>query len=370
MMRPFGSEGMKRFRQALLAAVFAVLPGVALGFTEQSLLTTDGTLHVVRSGSAVELGLQDVAIDPDNSLIEWSARSQDGTVSTAIIPGTDSHTAKTGIQVAFDDQTQTLLLLWTENISAMSQIRIGVLHGGVWTNSGLLPNQGISRAYNPQMRLSHYPITYLDADDQPVSKSSSLLSIIWWEEAQYGQARLATLFLDEENFDPASLAVYDLPALTGDDGADTSLDGIPSGAYLFPSLQPDGLSGAVLASFADLHEQRHKIVRVEFPSDQGKPSEPGNLKWQRRHIPIVGVATQGPIARMTPILAAGPGTGPAVGTTIGAGYLPTLYWRDGANLKYTRLGQTDWTPVRSIAIDETMPYDRALSLVVGMAERN
>jgi hypothetical protein len=364
------SAGWKWLRRALIAAALAVLPGVALGYSEKSLLTADGTLHVVRIGSAVELGLQDVALDPDNTLIDWSARAQDGTVSTAIIPGTDSHSSKQGLQIAFDDQTQTLLLLWTENISAMSQIRVGVLHGGVWTNSGLLPNQGISRAYNPEMRISHYPVSYLDENDQPVSKTSSLLSIIWWEEAQYGQARLATLFLDEEDFDPQSLAIYDLPTLSGDDGSDTSSEGIPSGAYLFPSLQPDGLSGAILASFADLHEERHKIVRIQFPSDQGKPSEAGNLKWQRRHIPIVGVAAQGPISRMTPILAAGPGSGPAVETSIGVGYRPTLYWRDGDSLKYTRLGDTDWTPVRSIAIDDSMPYERALSLVVGMAERN
>jgi hypothetical protein len=369
MRRSPGFEGAW-LRRILLAALLAVLPAVASGLTEQSLLTADGTLHVVRSGSAVELGLQDVAIDPENTLIDWSARAQDGTVSTAIIPGTDSHSSKTGLQVAFDDQTHTLLLLWTENISAMSQIRVGVLHGGVWTNSGLLPNQGISRAYNPQMRISHYPAYYLDENDQTVSKTGSLLSIIWWEEAQYGQARLATLFLDEEDFDPASLTIYDLATLSGDGDTGASSDGVPSGAYLFPSLQPDGLSGALLASFADLHDQRHKIVRIRFPSDQGKPSEAGNLKWQRRHIPIVGVAVQGPVARMTPILASGPGAGPSVGTSIGAGYHPTLYWRDGDSLKYTRLGDADWTPVHSISIGADMPYERALSLVVGMGERN
>jgi hypothetical protein len=369
MRRSSGSKG-RPLRRILFAVLLAVLPGVALGLTERSLLTADGTLHVVRTGSALELGLQDVALNPDNTLIDWSARSPDGTVSTAVIPGTDSHSSKTGLQIAFDDQTQTLLLLWTENISAMSQIRVGVLHGGVWTNSGLLPTQGISRAFNPRMQVSHYPVFYLDEGDQIVSKMSSLLSIIWWEEAQYGQARLATLFLDERDFDPASLAIYDLPALAGDDGTDTSYDGVPSGAYLFPSLQPDGLSGALLASFADLHDQHHKIVRIRFPSDQGKPSEAGNLKWQRRHIPIVGVAVQGPVARMTPILASGPGAGPSVGTSIGAGYHPTLYWRDGDSLKYTRLGDADWTPVHSISIGADMPYERALSLVVGMGERN
>ena len=356
-------------RLFVLAVALAALPAMSLAIEEQSLLTSDGTVHVVRAGRVVDLGIQDATLSPEDIVIEWASRAQDGTLSVSIIPGTESRGDKRGLQAAFDEQTQTLLLLWTEDISAFSEIRVGVRHAGVWTNSGLLPNQGISRAFNPQMRVTHQAVSYLDEQDAPVSKTSSILSIIWWEEAQFGQARLASLFLDENAFDPASLSIYDLPVLTGSVG-DVSYEGIPSGAYLFPSLQADGLTGAFLISYADLHAQRHKVVRVQFPEDQGKPSEAGNLKWQRRHIPIVGIASSGPIARHAPTMPANAPAEVSVGTSIGSGYLPTLYWRDGDFLKYSRLESAEWAAVRSIAIDAVMTYEKALALVTGMGGRN
>lgn len=363
---------MRRYglgRLFVLAAALVALPGLSLALEEQSLLTADGTVHVVRAGRVIDLGIQDATLSPEDIVIEWASRAQDGTLSVSILPGTVSRGTKRGLQAAFDEQTQTFLLLWTEDVSAFSEIRVGVLHGDVWTNAGLLPNQGISRAFNPQMRVTHQAVSYLNDQDVPVSKTSSILSIIWWEEAQYGQARLATLFLDENTFDPASLAMYDLPVLTGGGGSEVSYEGIPSGAYLFPSLQTDGLSGAFLISYADLHEQRHKVLRVQFPEDQGKPSEVGNLKWKRRHIPIVGIGSSGPISRMTPMIASNAGAELSVGTLIGSGYLPTLYWRDGDILKYSRLEGADWAAVRSIAIDSSMTFERALELVTGMGER-
>ncbi len=347
-----------------LAAALTALPGVCAAVEERSLLTSDGTLHVVRVGAAVELGVQGAGISPQANVIEWSSRNQDGTVSMAILPGSVSYQAKYGLELAYDDQTATLLLLWTEDVSAFSQIRVGILRAGTWTNSMLLPSAGISRAHNPQMLVTHRNATYLDEQNNPVAKTSSILSVIWWEESQYAQARYATLFLDE-TFDPTALSIYDMPVLLGTDG-DTSYQDTPSGAYLYPSLQADGLSGGLLASFADLHEGRHRVVHIDFPQDWGKPSEPDNVNWKRRHIPIVGVAMEGPVARMTPSVA---DTRDGVRTTIGTGYRPTLSWREGETLKFSRLDGADWTPVRSIAIDDVMTYDRALALVTSMGER-
>lgn len=357
------SRGLLR----LLFAALVALPAALFAAEEQSLLTPAGTLHTVRSGRAVDLGIDDPAIAPEDVVIEWAARAQDGATSIALIPGTDTRYAKRGLQLAYDEPTGALLLLWTEDISAMSEVRVGVLREGTWINSGLLPSQGISRAFNPQMLVTHQSVRYIDEQDQEVSKISSILSIIWWEEAQYGQARYASLFLDEEEFDPSRLAIYDLPVLIGG-GGEAVYDGIPSGAYLFPSLQADGLAGAVLASFADLHESQHRVVRITFPEHQGKPSDPGDLRWQRRHIPIYGVTSSGPVLQLVPHVPAQ--SAMTIGTSIGAGYRPTVYWRDGDFLKYTRLEGADWSPTRSIALDESMSYDRALALVVGMGGRN
>lgn len=349
---------------AALTALTA-LPGLCAALEEHSLLTADGTLHVVRAGLAVDLGVQDAGISPQANVIEWSSRSQDGTVSVAIIPGTVSYQQKYGLELAYDDQTASLLLLWTEDISAFSQIRVGVLRAGTWTNSMLLPSAGISRAHNPQMLVTHRGATYLDAQDNLVVKTSSILSVVWFEEAASAQARYATLFLDETSFDPTALAIYDLPAMVGTAG-DTPTQAIPAAAF-YPTIQADGLSGGLLASFADLHADKSRVVHIDFPQDWGRPSEPDNANWKRRHIPIVGVAIEGPIARMTPTLA---DLSDGVRTTIGTGYRPTLAWREGDSLKFSRLDGADWAPVRSIAIDDTMSYDRALALVTGMGERN
>ena len=357
-------------RRALLsrlafAAACALAPSVAVAFEEISLLTSDGTLHVLRSGTALELGAVDAATSPQATLIDWTSKAQDGTVTMAILPDTVSFFPKHGLDLAYDEQTATLLLLWTENISAFSQIRVGVLHGGTWTNSILLPTSGISQAYNPRMLITHRTATYLDENNAPVTKTSSILSVVWWEWARFAQARYATMFLDETN-DPSALAVYDLPALIGTSG-DTSTDGIADGAYLYPSLQPDGLSGSVLVSFADLHDQKFKVVRVDFPTDWGKPTDPNSANWKRRHIPIVGIASEGGLSLMMPDAAA---TRDGVRTSIGRGYAPTLSWGDATSVRYTRLNGAHWDPVRSIALDDTMTYERALDLVSGMAQRN
>lgn len=360
---------MRRHRllaRLFLAATFVALSGMRLAAEEQSLMTTDGTLHVVSTGRAIDLGIQDANIPPERYLIEWTAKAQDGTISMAILPHTISSNGKRDLQLAFDEQTGTLVLLWTEDV-AYSDVHVGVLRNGVWTNSGLLPTQGIALASNPKMVITHRGVTYLDEKDNPVSKTSSILSIVWWEDALIGQARLANVFLDEQSFDTANLTVYDLPTLSGG-GGDVSYDGIPSGAYAFPNLQPDGLTGSVLVSYADLHDQTQRVARIDFPTDIGKPSDAASLNWKRRHIPIYGVAAAGPIARMTPNVADVPDGG--IGTSIGSGYWPTFYWRDQDGLKFTRLGPGDWSPLRSIAIDDQMTYEKALDLVKKMGERN
>jgi len=358
---------MRRALLSIAAVVLLALPAASWA-EERALLTSDGTLHTITSGRAVDLGLEGQAQSPENNVLEWVSRAEDGTVVSAIIPGSDSSAVKRGLQTAYDEQTRTLVLMWTEDYSASSQVRIGVLREGAWTNSGLLPTQGISKAFNPQMVISHQPVFHLDDHDQQVWTTRSTLSIVWWEEAQVGQARFATLALDENQFDPRQLDVYELPALLGTSGT-VSYDGIPSGAYLFPALQTDGLGGALVAVFADLHDQLEKVVRISFAEDQGKPSDTTSVQWKRRHIPIVGVEASGPIARMTPMLALNAPPDTAVGTSVGAGYRPTHYWLEGGALKYTQLLGADWSPVRSITIDDAMTYDKALSLVIGMGQR-
>jgi len=346
------------FLAALLLAAFAA-PAAA---EEKSLLSADGTLYEVHSGLAADLGLAGAELEPDDYVIEWAARRQDGSVRVGIVPGTQNRNVKRNLDLAFDEASQSLLLLWKEEVTPLNVLRLGVMREDAWATSTLLPNLGFPRAFNPQMRLSHMTVRWTDAEGNPVTRNRSILSIVWWEESQYALARYAPIFLDEENFDLSNVAVYDLPVLVGAAGP-TSYDDVPSAAYLFPSLHSDGPAGAILASFADLHSRKNIVVRITFPTDLGTPGD-RNITWMRRHIPIVGVVGESPLAPTAPVLIS------SMGTTIGSSYRPTFHWRDGNRLLYTRYDGREWASVKAIPLDETMSYERALALVVGMASSN
>ncbi len=352
--RPIASA----FLAALLLAAFAA-PAAA---DEKSLLSADGTLYEVHSGLAADLGLAGEDLEPNDYVIEWAARRQDGTLTVGIVPGTQNRNVKRNLDLAFDESSRSLLLLWKEEVTPLNVLQLGILRDGAWTTSTLLPNLGFSKAFNPQMRLSHSTVRWNDAEGRPVTHNRSILSIVWWEESQYALARYAPIFLDEENFDLSKVAVYDLPLLVGPSGP-TAYEDVPSAAYLFPSLHFDGPSGAILASFADLHSKKNVVIRITFPTDLGTPGD-RNITWMRRHIPIVGVVGESPLAPTAPVRVS------SMGTTIGSSYRPTFHWRDGNRLLYTRYDGREWASVKTIPLDETMSYERALALVVGMASSN
>jgi hypothetical protein len=331
-------------RTLLATAALAVALVAPASAEEKSLLAADGTLYEVRAGLAADLGLTEGDVAPDDYLIEWTERRQDGSIQVGVIPGTVGRNVKRNLDLAFDERSGSLLLLWKEETSV------------------LLPNIGFARSFNPQMRLSHSTVRWTGENGQTVTSERSILSIIWWEESQYAQARYAPIFLDEDTLDASNVVAYDLPLLAGGGGS-TTYEDFPAGAYMFPSLHSDGPSGTILASFADLHSAKNVVVRITFPTDLGTP-DPNNITWMRRHIPIVGVVGESPIAPTAPVRIT------SVGTTIGAGYRPTYYWREGDKLLYTRFDGRGWASVKGIAINETMPYERALALVVSMAASN
>lgn len=331
---------------------------------EKTLLAPDGTVYNVRSGLAIDLGVAAPGIRPTDNLIEWSSLATDGTKAIGIIPNTVGSSLKTNLDLAFDDSTSTLVLLWREELSVVNSLRLGVFQKGVWKGLDLLPNLGFAHAYNPQMLLTRQTVHWIDDDGKDAWRSRSILSVIWWEESQYAQARYAPVFLDEDT-NSSDVAVYDLPTLVGG-GGPTDYASLPSSAYMFPALQLEGPGGAILASFADLSQGKHFVVRLSFPTDLGHTS-PGTMTWMRRRIPVVGVAISGEVASATPL-----GGFKSFNTIIGSTYKPTLVWDEDTAVKYIRLdGATGkWTAPVGIAVTPDMPADRAMQLVRDMAAKN
>ena len=356
-------------RRLATAAVLAVAASAALAadggatpsYEEKSLLAADGTLYVVRSGSAADLGVVGGVLSPTDKILEWSSRAQDGSVAQGLIPGTVNGDIKHNLALAYDEPTGSLVLLWNEELTVLNVLRLGIFRNGAWTVGNLLPNLGFAHAYNPQMLLSHQAVKLQDAGGNTVTQTRTLLSVIWWEEAQYAQARYAPIFLDEDS-STSNVQVYDLPAVVGSAGP-TSAGGHPAGSYTYPSLQVEGIGGALLASFSDLAANKQYVVRITYPDNLGKPA-PDNVTWQRRRIPVVGIASESPISDDLPVSIG------SVRTVIGASYRPTLVWNTDNAVGFTRFDGRTWSSARTIPLNDSMTYERALRLVQEMATRN
>jgi hypothetical protein len=357
---------MTSIRRSLpvLFAAAALFAATTLRAEDKTLLAPDGTVYTLRSGQAIDLGVTGANIRPNDNLIEWISLAPDGKRSMGIIPNTIGSSLKTNLDVAFDDSTSSLVLLWREELSVVNTLHLGVFSKGNWKALDLLPNLGFAHAYNPQMLLSRVTFHWLDDDDKDQWKTSSILSVIWWEESQYAQARYAPVFLGEDSTSD-DVTVYDLPAMVGG-GGPTDFGDAPQSAYMHPSLQLEGPGGAVLASFADLSQQKFFVARLGFSTDLGHAT-PGTKGFTRRRIPVFGVALHGDIALSAPL------TGyKSIFTIVGSTYKPTIVWDDDTAVRYMRLdGATGkWSSPVGIGITPDMPADRAMQLVREMAAKN
>jgi len=355
---------VKTICRLVLALALLLASGFSLAEVQKkTLLASDGTIYQVQTGLVSELALTGAGLASDDYAVIWNSVAQDGTQAGGVIPGVANSMPKTGLDLTVDEPTGTVVVLWREENSLLNKIRLAFGKAGAWTLADLLPSVGFPHAYNPQMLLTHQTVHTLDDAGADVFTNRSVLSVVWWEESAYAQARYASFFLDE-SIDPSQVAIYNLPELVNDQGP-TDLQDIARGAYAFPSLQAEGPGGAILASFAALNSDKQYVVRLTYPTDLGKPSA-DNITWLRRRIPVVGIASSGPMAVMPSFDAASI----SVGTVIGSSYKPTLYWGDGVSLHYVRFDGAAWSAVRTIALSDGMTYDMAVALVQGMAQRN
>src|SRR5437667_418171 len=191
-------------RSLFFAAAFALFAGAAFAadtlagkpLEEKSLLAPDGTLYTVRSGHISDLNITDTSVISTDNVIAWSFRRPDGSVAQGLVPDTVGQSLKRNLDLAYDESTGSLVLLFKEDLTVLNVLRIGIFRDGGWTMTNLLPNLGFAHAYNPQLLLSHQAVTTQDASGNSVSQTRTILSVIWWEEAQITQARYAPIFIE------------------------------------------------------------------------------------------------------------------------------------------------------------------------------
>lgn len=294
-----------------------------------------------------------------------------GTPSVELVAGTNDDHDELGEAIEFDESTRTVFVVYTRLRGFFTDVRVAIRRSGQWTEGSFLPNPGLYVSMNARLVVTRQAYTDLNDMGNPVRKTRSILSIVWWEESDRPQARYAAIFIEDGAVRLHDIVAYDLNTLTGAGGA-TDATGLPQSSYMYPAVQRDlSSNGGVVVSFANLATRTQQVLRLGFPDDYTQPSTPPaggpaatpGRTPNARHTPIGRGFSETPI----PVSIDLPFS-VAVGTVVSPQGMPTYFWSTSSNLFYVR-GDAASQPAVAIPLRADFGVDRALSVVRDMAER-
>ncbi len=284
------------------------------------------------------------------------------------IPGAND----TNIQVAADDLTGKVAVVWQRNWTPTdSEIMLAVWDGGTWERTEHLSQNLSADPRNPSIRLTSVATTVPDSTDPNVATTTtvqdSFLHIAWWEGSEQGYAMYALLRLSADPGDSDALTTQNLESYA------------TIGLACAQPVSPSVLEHPVFASAdASNHAQLlygsqniciFQVLEIHFALEPlsnsssvvsvTTPTSP-KIAQRRRHTPIFGVTAAFPLSSNMNM----DGTRVILGTT----FNPVAYRvADGGTLEYVTFSNGQWSPVRTLAVSGTLTMDQAIPLVENLA---
>jgi hypothetical protein len=359
-------------RAALLGVAVAVGAFVAarpaLGAT--AVLAKNGTMYEVFPST---YGAINETTDPGlaaQQVLALRVTPPGGRPEIEIVAGTSDRLDDYGESIEFEDVTQTVFVVYTRLQGFFSDVRVAARRDGVWAEGNFLPNPGYFISMNPHMVVTRQTYRDSDAEGNAVFKTRSILSIVWWEETTRSQARYGALFIEDGSLRFDDFKAYNLNELSGAPG-DTDSTGIPTSAYVWPSVQRDPASnGGVIVSFANLSLRKQQVLRVGFPDDLPSIVVPAEVPiadrtaYARGHTPIGRGGVDRDIPSRINLT-----FNTVVNTALSPSLVPTYYWQGTTSVLYLQGDNVARDPL-SIPLRRDFSADRAIAIIRDLSDKN
>ena len=352
-------------RLASAPALAAVLLLAAPAATAASVvLSKAGTLYEVYPATYGEVVGEAAGPDAGVPVLALRTTPSGGTPVVQVVDGTFDSDVEGSESIEFEEESQTVFLVFTKEQSLFRGVNVALLRDGQWSAPLLLPTTGFTLAMNPKMALARQK--YLDtAPSDPAEwteKWRSIVSVVWWEEGALSQAKYSALFVEDGVLNRDVIQSYSLNDLVGASGPTSTAGRIPV-SYSFPAIQRAYAGdGGFLVSFANLAAQTQTVASITFAS-----------------APVAGPGVAGPaFSRHRPIARTlGGGEMPGgylalarfLGTVISPAGTSTFWWLEGSTMKVLPATAPGDAAPLSIPLRPDFPVDKALAVVREMAEK-
>jgi hypothetical protein len=270
------------------------------------------------------------------------------------------------IQVAADDLTGKVVVVWQRNwTDAASEIMMAVWHDGSWERIEHLSQDSLAYPRNPDIQLTTASTTVPDPDDpSDPSKETvvqdSFLHIVWWEGSEQSHGTYVLLRLTADPGDPDALVEQDLDSYAKI-GFGCQVP-VPPAVLEHPLFADQHAGDRALLFFGTQRMCLFHLLQISFQL-QTTPIVGSDgitvIAQRRRHIPIFGVVKTFPMTRALDM----EGTRVIVGKNL----VPVAYRVDGTTVQYVTYGDHGWSPLRTLAVKDSLTMDQAIPLVENLA---
>lgn len=253
---------------------------------------------------------------------------------TFAVPTTDDEAIESEPHVAYDALTGALYVVWTRRSEGAEELRYAVRTDGAWSAPQTITS-GAERILGSQVIVTH------GVEDDP---DVSLIHVAWWKVAEaMAEPWYALVALERDQEPVTSFAnLVDLAALSI--GSEAASEPEDTGAAVHPPLAMSRNGQEVHVVFGA--QQQTTVTSVVI-----KPRKVGGTA--RIFVPVGRTGTRTPRANLV-----SSNTAPLQAIISRNGRI--VLYALGDRFSYVVLDNGEWTPVRSLKVDEKMTLDHVL----------
>jgi hypothetical protein len=311
----------------------------------------------------------------DRSGVLWTAQAtQEGLLLTGQADGAEivrttvpfavalAGVTDTNIQVAADETTGSVLVVWQRNWArGVSEVLAARWTNGQWDATERLSTDVFANPRNPSLRLASKSTSVGTDDAAPITDSFAI--VVWWEgvdTVQHGS--LAIIRLTDESGDLADRQTYDL-----DDFIPLTIScraPAPAEVLEHPLFASVADRDRALVFFGSEEDCFFFLLQVDFQlSDGTGGNDPvdgiGLVAQRRRHMPIFGVKKVFLIPHGFDLQASR--------IVVGPNLKPVAYHMGNAQLEYVVYSDSQWSAPKTLPITDGLTLDQAIPLVENLA---
>lgn len=263
---------MKPRRAYLLPALSLLALGLvaaarpAAASHQEAVLGSKGELYTVRTGTYGALFPGGTDTDKTNPVLAIDVLRPGAAVERRLVTGTADEDVESAPALVFEDETDTLFIVWVSRISSIHSIfRLASFDGAHWSAPIDITGNPFSPKTPPQLAITRDTHRQADSDGNPVVRHRTVLHIAWSEENSQGlyDAYYTPIILEEGSYlgwNP----VYRLDGFDG--GAQASATPAPAAdpsLVRAPTLQPGRDSQTLVAAFASSASGRLVTAEID-----------------------------------------------------------------------------------------------------------